>query len=105
MAKFKLELKGKNGVTVNYGVDRALGFFCEVIKHKRTRMIEYDALVPGYDGLNGLIKLLVTEGVLAQDDATEAFLTLPHLEAKDIKDEGVRRAAEIIENLKTAASD
>lgn len=94
------------GFTISYGVDGGgLGFFGTILKDGR-KAAEYDALRSGYDGLPGLLRVIVHAGVVAADDVAEAARLLPHVEAPDEIDEpAVRFIAQVILNCRRAASD
>ena len=104
MARFKLTRETPAGrMTVTYGFDRHVGFFC-VVTQGRNKLGDYDSLCPGYTGLPGLLHNLVVAGVVTQDDINEALRILPLVdEVPEIDDNYVRLAAEIISNLKNDA--
>lgn len=89
-----------------YGHDHTdLGFWCEV-RHRGRLLGAYDGLrVPGgQTSIQGVLDLLVEHGVLGPDDIYQAMAELPHRTAADIPDQDVRRAATVIENLRSAAA-
>ena len=104
MARFSIEIKGPAPAKIIYGFDRALGFFVDIKRPKKRRR-EYDATFPGYEGIKGLLDVLVEEGIATREEVEEALSALPLMEAAEIEDETVRRVGEIAENLKTAAGE
>ena len=105
--RFRLDHPTSPRTRALYGHDpTGLGFWAEVRRR--------GSLVAAYDGLHvlgerttisGVLVLLVGHGFLEDDDLHEAMQLLPHMEAKDIEALDVRRAAEVIERLRAAASE
>jgi hypothetical protein len=89
---------------VVYGFEcSGIGFFTTIIRDRR-KVAAYDALRPGYDGLRGLLRVLVETAVVTQDDVDEAVFLLPHVEtAAEIDDRGARFVATILLQLRSAA--
>ena len=54
-------------IKAQLGIDRALGWFCTVRDGGRLRA-DYDSMADGYDGLQGLVKTLITHGWFTSDD-------------------------------------
>lgn len=87
-----------------YGWDRQIGFFCSVFVNQ-VRLIEYDNLQPGYNHLAGFLAVLTSSGVFSIETVQESVQLLPIIDClQDIEDLETRRVAEIISNLKKAAS-
>ena len=88
------------------GHDRtALGFFLEVRRAGRI-VVAYDGLrVAGGSSISGVLSRLTQYGVVTKDDVGEAWSTLAHMDVADITDPDTRRAAEVIEQLRAAASE
>jgi len=93
-------------MTAIVGWDRVLGFFGEV-RRRGHRLYQYDNLVleSGRTSLAGLLHLLTNQGFFDDLSVAEAQRLLCVVDdVHDIKDGSVRTAAEVIVNIKTAAS-
>ena len=88
-----------------YGHDRtAMGYFLEI--RRSGRLVDaYDGLRSGLTTMDGVLSRLTEHGFLDELDLYEAGQLLPLMDAADIQDPGARRAAEVIENLRSAASE
>jgi hypothetical protein len=85
------------------GVDRAIGFFCE-IRESGKIVEEYDLLSESVNTLKGLLGVLVRHGFFSRDVLEEALILLMDIEdPESIKDERVRSAADLVVRLKKAA--
>jgi hypothetical protein len=106
MARFRMTIEEAEKKTViTYGWDRAVGFFCTAVRG-RERLVNYDGLEPGYDGLQGLIDALMRYGVFAEETVQEVLEWLPHVEELDEFEEPEQRQfGELILNLKQAAAE
>ena len=90
---------------VDYGIEvSGLGCFCTVSRDGR-KVAEYDALRPDYDGLPGLLRLLVSTGVVDEEAVVAAVQLLPRIEAVDeIDHSGTRFVAGVILRCRPAAT-
>jgi len=85
-------------VRASYGVDQSIGYFVEV-RYGERLLEEYDRLHKGYDHLNGALRCLVKHGLLTEADLGLAAGQASALRSEEMGDPGVRRAAEVVENL------
>jgi len=86
------------------GHDRtAVGYFLEVRRAGKLVHI-FDGLRSGPTTIQGVLSRLMEHGFVTEDDLHEAMQMLPHMDAADIQDPDLRRAAEVIERLRGAAS-
>ena len=81
-----------------------VGFFAEVRQGGKL-IEEYDSLTSDQTTLRGVFQVLIKHGFISQDDLTEAIGFLAEMSAEKIQDDGVRRAAEVLEKLKSAAGE
>jgi len=87
-----------------YGWDPTQVAFFLTVRKGRRKLVEYDGLRPGYDGLRGLVKALLDAGVVSHEDIVGALLALPHVRRlEDIPEPGVRLVVEITNHLRRAA--
>jgi hypothetical protein len=105
MARFRMTMDADGTKTViTYGWDRAVGFFCTAVRG-RERLVNYDGLELGYDGLQGLIDALMRGGVFAEETVQEVLERLPHVEQlAEFEAPEQRQFGELILNLKQAAA-
>ncbi len=69
----------RKGSVISYGFEQSgLGFFCTI-----TTRHEYDGLHSGYDGMPGLLRMLVQAGVVDEETVAEAARLLPHVTSAD----------------------
>ena len=104
--RFTLDHPSTPHVRAAYGWDHALGFWIEV--RRRGRLLEaHDALreAGGVTSVRDILDALVAHGFVTEDAVAEAMTWLPHRDAAEIQDPDVRRAAEVIERLRGAASE
>lgn len=81
----------------------AVGYFVEV--RQAGRLVDsYDGLRHDQTTIDGVLTPLVNHGFITEDAIAEAVTWLPHMDAADIEDPDVRRAAEVIERLRAASS-
>lgn len=105
MTRHRVVLPGEHRIIVVYGYDPAgLGFFLSVIRAGK-RVVEYDALQPGYDGLPGLLRALEAASVVNADAVHAALDELVEGDLADIHDDAVRAVAEMISNLRREAGE
>jgi len=105
MARFEMTIERDSGdLHLSYGYDRLMGFFVTV-KCGDLQKAEYDALNDDYDGLRGLLGVLVETGAYRQEEVEEALTCLMTSDSADIEDRAVRQVAVIIENVKRAAGE
>ncbi len=88
-----------------YGHDRTgLGFWAEV--RRGGRLVDaYDGLRSGQTTIQGVLSRLTEHGFIDEDDIHEAMRQLAIMDAADIEDPNVRRAATVIEQLRQAAAE
>ena len=100
MSRVRLTIPRPIHTVVTYGNDDQRGFFCTVVRGKE-KIAEYDRVTVGYDGLEGLLRVLIAAGILTAEGVATAFDWLPVVD--DIcnipTDEG-QVAAAIIDNLR-----
>ena len=104
--RFRLEHPSEPHVKAVYGLDVHIGWWIEV--RARGRPLESrDALATtaGENTVNDILDTLVSRGFLDADDLHQAMVELPHHDAAHIDDPAVKRAATVITNLRTAASE
>ena len=104
--RFRLDHPTSPRTWALYGFDpTGLGFWAEV-RRRGYIVSAYDGLhvLGGRTTISGVLALLVGHGFLEGDDLHEAMQLLPHVDAADIEGLDVRRAAEVIERLRGAAS-
>lgn len=88
-------------VRAAYGFDRALGFFVTVREGERVTA-EYDRTRPGYDDLNGALRLLVAQGFFQPADVDEAIrLSRTHDRAEMPR--AAARVAKVLDDLRRGA--
>ena len=105
MTRHRVVLPGEHRFIVVYGYDPAgLGFFLTVVRAAK-RVVDYDALQPGYDGLPGLLRALEAAGVVNADAVQAALDALVDGDVSEIQDDAVRSVAEMISNLKREAGE
>ena len=105
MTRHRVVLPGKNRIIVVCGYDPAgLGFFLTVVRAAK-RVVDYDALQAGYDGLPGLIRAMQTAGVFDVGTVQAALDVLVEGDADEIQDDAVRAVAEMVSNLKREAGE
>ena len=105
--RFRLEHPSELRTWALYGFDHSgLGFWCEV-RRRGHLLASYDGLSApgGMTSIQGVLDLLVNHGLVTESDVAAALLELPHRDAADIQDPDLRRAAEVIERLREAASE
>lgn len=102
--RFDVQHPSDPTVRAEVGLDHAVGFFITTYKGRRV-VRQYDALHRGYNGLPGLLAALVAHGFFTEDDVLLARQELAHRGAGEVEDRDVRRAAEVIENLRAAAAE
>ncbi len=100
MSKFKLTCKVPSPTVVTYGRDDDLGYFCTVTREERT-VAQYDRTSSDYDHLEGLLKVLISAGVLTATGIAEAYDLLPVVgHPCDLPTEQGQLAAVLLENLR-----
>lgn len=105
MARWTLNLEHEGDeLQLSYGFDRSLGFFATV-ECGGNQTVDYDAMDADYDGLPGLLDVLIESGAFAREQIEEALTSLMIMDSSDIEDTTTRQAAIVIENLKMAAGD
>ena len=105
MTRHRVVLPGEHRIIVVYGYDPAgLGFFLTVVRAAK-RVVDYDALQPGYDGLSGLLHALEAAGVVTSDAVHAALDALVETDMADIENETIRAVAEMVSNLKREAGE
>ena len=88
-----------------YGWDEHLDWWVEV--RVQGRLIDtLDALTSpdGSTSIQAVLDLLVDHHFIDRDSLHEAMGLLPHMDAANIEDPDVQRAAQAITNIRTAAS-
>jgi hypothetical protein len=88
-------------VHARYGFDRALGFFVTVFDGERV-VAEYDRTRPGYDDLNGVLRVLVAHGLAEPNDIDEAIALSRTHDCADMP-AAIARVARVIDNLRKGA--
>lgn len=104
MTQFRLPHPTDPKRRARYGWDHAVGFFVEVIEHRRL-VAKYDVLNPGYDAgapLEGAIRVLSREGFFTVDDIGEAIVRGMH-ELPDEMPAHLAAVAAVIANFRVAA--
>ena len=105
MTRHRVVLPGEHRIIVAYGYDPAgLGFFLTVVRAAK-RVVDYDALQAGYDGLPGLIRAMQTAGVFDVGTVQAALDVLVDGDVDEIQDDAVRAVAEMVSNLKREAGE
>lgn len=105
MTRHRVVLPGEHRIIVVYGYDPAgLGFFLSVVTAGK-RVVEYDALQDGYQGLPGLLRALQAAGVVHADAIHAALDVLVESDVTDIEDDGIRAVAEMVSNLRREAGE
>jgi hypothetical protein len=99
--RFQLKHPKTRRTRAHYGRDHSIGYFVEIRQGERL-VEEYDRLHKGYDELNGALRFLVRHGLLTEADLGLAAGLVAAVGSQQIEDPGVRRAAEVIENLQRA---
>lgn len=100
MSRFKLTIKCPEPTVVTYGHDDTRGFFCTV-KRAGEKIAEYGSESPGYDKLEGLLRTLVSTGVLTKEGIAEAYDYLPTVhDLCNIPSDAGQLAAAVIDNLR-----
>ena len=104
MSRHRIDHPEKPGVLACYGLNGALSWWAEVREAGRL-LVEYDAITCGVPtSPAGILGVLVKHGFFGQDDIYEARDWLIEVEdVEEIDDEGAKRAAEVITNLREAA--
>ncbi len=86
-----------------YGFDRAIGWFIEV-RSNSGLLAEYDALCAPDNRMAGIIQVMISHGFFSADHLAETRSFLPYVaDVKEIEEPGVRRAVEVVLNLKSGA--
>jgi hypothetical protein len=101
--RFEVEVPDNQEVVVQYGLDRVLGWFGELLSNDRV-VDEYDSLSSNYDHarpLDGLLRWMVQHDVFSQADLQETLTRLIH-ERSDQLPERLRGVGEIVSNLRLA---
>ncbi len=101
--RFEMMHPNNTGLTAVFGFDLFLSHFVEVTNGDRI-VEEYDAL-HGDGRLEGVVRVLVAHGFLVEEDVALAHEALAHSYWPDIEDLGLRRAAEVLSNLRAAADE
>ncbi len=105
MTRHRVVLPGELRIVVVYGYDPAgLGYFLTVVRAAK-RVVEYDALQTGYDGLPGLLRVLEAAGVFDVATVQAALDALVDGDVDEIQDDAVRAVAEMVSNLKREAGE
>lgn len=105
MTRHRVVLPGEHRIIVVYGYDPSgLGFFVTVIRRAR-RVVDYDALQPGYDGLPGLLRAVQAAGLCDVATVQAALDALVEGDVADIENDTVRAVAEMVSNLKRDAGE
>jgi len=106
MARWNMTVeRDGSAVQATYGYDRALGLFLEV-RSPGGRLVEYDALGDGYDGLPGLIDALIESGVFSRNQVEEALEAMLMVDSvAEVEDLDIRQIALMVERLKQAAGE
>ena len=104
--RFRLDHPTSPRTRALYGHDpTGLGFWAE-IRRRGYLVAAYDGLhvLGGRTTISGVLALLVGHGFVTEDAIDQAMSMLAHVDANDITDPTVRRAATVIERLRTAAA-
>ena len=104
MSRHRIAHPEKPGVLALYGLNGALSWWAEVRASSGRILAEFDALSCGVPtSPAGILGVLVQHGFFSEDDILEAREWLAEFEkVEEIDDEGARRAAKVITNLKAA---
>ena len=84
-----------------YGWSPALGWWCEV-RQAGFLVESYDELEPGDTSVAGVLRVLVHHEFFAADELHEAAQHLQVLDLEQVEPGSVRRAAEVLSNLRLA---
>jgi len=102
--RFTIQHPTDTAMKAVYGFDpTAVGYFVEVRRAGKL-VCAYDGLHFGQTSITGVLSRLVDHTLVTEDEVAEAQDWLPHMDAEDIEDPDVRRAATVIENLLSAAA-
>lgn len=101
MTRFGFELDIGDRVRVTYGYDAASGYFVRIRRGYPGREIaDYDRHSDGYNGLQGLLKTLVSAGIFtAQETADAVNLVFHGGDLDKLRDEDVGLAAIVVLDL------
>lgn len=106
IVRFTLQHPTDPSIRATYGWDYALGFWVEV--RRRGRLLEArDALreAGGVTSVNTVIETMISHGFVTEEDIDQAMTWLPHGCPASIEDPAVRRAAEVVSNLRQNAAE
>ena len=99
--RFDLAHPVRPRMTVSYGWDEHLGWWAEVRGPGRNDT--YDELTTPGTTPSGVLQVLLRHGFITEDHLRTAADALAEMLVEEIEDADVRRAAEVIQNLRTAA--
>lgn len=103
MSRTTLQHPTDTTLEATYGWDRAIEFYVEVRQGRRL-VAEYDATRPGYRDLQGVLEVLADHRFFAPEDIEYAHTWLRVVLPDEIDDEGARRAAHVMQNLRGGAN-